>query len=1803
MPEPVRYLLEALRDDGELTLYRGHPPGEQASVLIVAPAAEQPSPQSLQQLEHECSLAAHLDPAWAAWPVEVTRRDGRPMLILEDPGGEPLDRILERSGRQPLELTRVLRIAIGLATALGRMHHRGLIHKDIKPANVLVDAADHVWLTGFGIASRLPRESQAPGPPEIIAGTLAYMAPEQTGRMNRSIDTRSDLYSMGVTLYRMLTGALPFSGADPLEWVHCHIARQPTSPCDRAEIPEALSHLTMKLLAKNAEERYQTASGVEADLRRCLAQLASHGRIDAFQLGAHDASDRLLISEKLYGRAREIDSLLAAFNRVMVDGRPELVLVSGYSGVGKSSLVHELHKVLVPHGLFASGKFDQYKRDIPYASVAQALRDLIRPLLNKSEAELCYWRDGLADALGPNARLIIDLVPELSLIIGEQPPVPELPPQDAQQRFQLVFRRFIAVFARPGHPLVLFFDDLQWLDAATLALLEDLLTRPDVQHVMVIGAYRDNEVDRTDPLMRRLETIRHAGARVQEIVLAPLAHDDLGQLIADSLRCPPEHAAPLAQLVHEKTAGNPFFAIQFISALAEEGLLTFDHRHSRWSWDLTRIHAKGYTDNVVDLLVGKLNRLPIEAQKALQQLACMGNSAEFALLACFDQDSTEAIHADLWEAVRTGLVFRSETAYRFLHDRVQEAAYSLMPEDLRAAAHLRIGRLLAAHAPPPKREEAIFEIVNQLNRGAALITSPHEREQLAGFNLTAGTRAKASTAYAAALTYLVAGAALLAEDSWEHRHELTFALELNRAECEFLTGALADAEHRLTALSARAAATVERASVTSLRADLFTTLDQGSRAIAVGLDYLRHLGIDWPPHPTEDEARREYERIWSQLGSRTIESLTDLPVMTDPVSLATLDVLSKMATPALYTDANLYLLVICRQVNLSLEYGNCDASCFAYEWLAMVAGARFGDYTAAYSFGRLGYDLVQQRALNRFQARTCLIFAGLIIPWTRHVKTGRDLLRRSFEAANSIGDLTYAAYSCDQLNTNMLAAGDSLVETQRECENGLAFARRVRFGLVIDLISGELGLVRTLRGLTPTFGSFDDERFDEREIERRFAGNPDLALAECWYSIRKLQARFFAGDYMAAVAAAATAERLLWTAVSRFETAEYHFYSALSHAAASDSAAGEQRRQHIAAVTAHHRQLEMWAANCPDNFENRAALVGAEIARMQGRDGEAMHLYEQAIRSADAYGFVHNEALANELAARFYAVRGFDKIAHLYLRDARYGYLRWGATGKVRQLDQLYPRSREEEPAPGRASTIGTPIEQLDLVTVMKVSQAVSSEIVLDKLIDTLMRMAIEHAGAERGLLMLPRGEAQQIAAEATTSGDTVVVRLRNPSVAALPESIVQYVARTCESVILDDAFVRNPFSADTYLTQHHARSILCLPLVNQTKLIGVLYLENNLTPYVFTPTRIAVLTLLASQAAISLENTRLYTDLQARDAKIRRLVDANIIGILISDRDGRIVDANDAFLEMVGYGRHDLVSGQIRWLDMTPAEWMAVSQRSAAQMRATGRCEPFEKEYFRKDGSRVPVLVGAAALDGGQAESVAFVLDLTERKGAAQALEDLAGRLIRAQEEERSRIGRELHDHISQMLGLLTIKIDQLRAHPAMTPDVGGALDELRHNTSDITDDVHRLSHRLHSSTLDYLGLVPALQKLAAEFSERHDVAVTFTHASLPRSLPSEVALCLFRVAEEGLTNIVKHSNARSARVDIAGGEDGIHLAVEDAGDGFDVTGSTSKTGLGFVSMQERLRILHGTIRVNSAPARGTTIDVWIPLTAASPA
>jgi PAS domain S-box-containing protein len=1617
--ELSKFAFEVLRQDEHFILYRGRGANGSARVLLRSPTSQHPTLQNLKRLEWVYSLKEELDPAWAVRPIELANHWDRVVLVMEDPGGVPLEQLLG----QPLNLAFSLRIAISLSSAIGHLHRRGFIHKDIKPAHVLVTPnTGQCWLMGFGISSRLPRERQFPEPPEFIDGTLPYMAPEQTGRMNRSVDSRSDLYSFGVLLYEMLTGSLPFAATDPMEWVHCHIARQPVPPSQRVEgVPPAISAIVMKLLSKTVEERYQTAAGVESDLRRCLDGLVGLRLAEAlsvsmapFPLGTHDIPDRLRIPEKLYGREHEIEALLAAFERVVKTGAPELVLVSGYPGIGKSSVVNELHKALVPpRGLLAAGKFDQYKRDIPYATLAQAIQNLIRLLLSKSETELDDWRGVLREALGPNGQLMVDLVPELKFIIGEQLQVPALPPQDAQRRFHLVFRRFIGVFARREHPLALFLDDLQWLDAATLDLLEDLLTQGDVKHLMLIGAYRDNEVTSAHPLMRKLEAVRQTEAIVEEIVLAPLTRGDLERLMTDALRCEPEHIASLAGLVHEKTSGNPFFAIQFISSLADQHLLAFDHAAGRWSWDLERIRAKGYTDNVVSLMVEKLRRLPAATQTALQQLACIGNSSQLALLKVVYQDSESDLHDKLRPAVVADLLLRLENSYTFLHDRVQEAAYSSIPEGLRAEAHLVIGRLLALHTPPEKQEEAIFEIVNQFNHASKLITSDKERRQVAELNFRAARRAKGSTAYTSALKYLKAGRALLTEENWESDYNLIFSIECLMAECELLTADTLQAETRLLMLAKRARSGHDVAVITRLRLTLYTTLDRSDRSVQVCLQYLRRIGTDWSPHPTREEVRQEYDKIWSLLGGRLTEEIIDLPLITNSDVLDTLDVLTEIVTPAFFTDQNLCALVLCRMVNLSLEHGNCDASCYAYVWLATYTGPYFGDYKRGFRFGQLGYDLVEKRGLTRYRARTYSSFGNIVVPWARHVREGTKPIRRALDIANASGDLTYAAYSWCDLMQNHLTVGVPLAEAQQDVENGLEFARKSRFGLIIDMLLAYLGLVGTLRGLTPKFGSFDkvEPDFNELRFEEHLSGDASLTLAQFDYWTRKLQARFFACDYAQALHAAVKAEPLFWIATSQFETAEYHFYGALTRAACWDSANGEQRRRHFEALTAHDRQLKIWAENCGENFENRAALVGAEIARIEGRTLDAEDLYEQAIRSAHSNGFAHNEALANELAGRFYLARRFEKTAYAYLRDARYNYFRWGASGKVRQLDELYPLLKADEPVIDPTGTISTPIEHLDFAAIIKVSQALSGEIVLENLINTLMRTVIEHAAAERGLLILSRDGDLRIEAEAHTSGNTIMVRLQQAPITedVVPESIVRYVVRTGERVILDDASVRDPFAGDRYIHRRRARSVMCLPLVNQTKLVGLLYLENNLSPNVFTAVRNAALNLLASQAAISLENTRLYRDLQEREATLRRsetyLSEAQRLsqtGSFGWDVSKSKIYWSEETYRIFEYDRSTEPTLQLL-LDRTHPEDRDMVQNIFDRVSDETKDFDYEQRLLMPDGSvKYLRVVGHPSTrdEWGRVEFIGAVTDITERKLAERALQQKEVSLRQTQAE-----------------------------------------------------------------------------------------------------------------------------------------------------------------------------------------------------------
>jgi PAS domain S-box-containing protein len=1567
--------------------------GKRIAVLVVRPIEEYPSRSTLARLIHEYELRDELDGRWAVKPLELVRDGGRAMLVLEDPGGEPIERLLGA----PMGVARFLRFAIGIAAALGKLHARSLVHKDIKPANILVDEmAGEVRLTGFGIASRVPRERQSPEAPEALAGTLAYMAPEQTGRMNRSIDSRSDLYSLGVIFYQMLTGLLPFSAADPMELVHCHIARQPVPLHDRVNaIPEVLSAIVLKLLAKNAEGRYQTAAGVEADLRYCLFEWETLGRIDRFLLGSQDASDRLLIPEKLYGREAEIQDLVAAFDRVVAGGTTEVVLISGYSGIGKSSVVNELHKVLVPpRGLFAGGKFDQYKRDIPYATLAQAFQSLVRQILGKTHEEISRWRQELLDALGTNGQLMVSLIPELALIIGEQPPVPELPPQEGQNRFQRVFRRFLDVFARPEHPLALFLDDLQWLDSATLEMLEHLAAHSEVKHLLLVGVYRDNEVGASHPLRRIFGSIRGAGRRVQEIMLGPLTHGAVEQMVADTLDCERVSARSLARLIHERTEGNPFFAIQFFMELSEEGLLRFDRDTAAWSWDIERIRAKGLSDNVVDLMAVKISRLSVTTREALGQLACLGNIAHIATIALVHEGSENSMQAAVHEALVAGLILRVESAYKFLHDRVHEAAYELIPESERAAVHLRIGRALANGTTEESVEDLIFDIVNHLNRGASLIDTQDEREQVIALNLMAGKRARSSTAYASAKTYLVQATALLSPDAWTRRHEVTFELYLLLSECEYLIGNFEAADELFDMLLERASSDLLRVKVHCLRIKLYQVAGKYDRGLAVALEALQGFGVTFP----DDEQAisvaidAQLRLIPLNLAGRSIGELVEAPVVSHAVKGAIIDLLVDAIPCAYIAQPPLFPLVTLEAVNRSIRDGNTEQSSYAYGVFALAQISHVGDISSACQFSEMSLRLNERLNNPRLRGALLHLHGDHVNFWQRPFATGLPILDQAFTACLEVGDLVYAGFLAFETVWHLVEKGDALADVLASTNRYAVFAKQSRNDAVYETIRLEQQFVASLQGTTKDPLIFDDDGFDEASALAVIA-RASFGCGLVFHLIMKQVLAVIYGRYAEARAAAEQAEPVLGAAMAMPIEATYHFYCALTLTALYPVVSTGEQQHYRRLLDEKTTKLRGWAEHSPSNYRNRYALISAEIARIDERDADAMRLYEEAIRSSRESGFLHNEAIASELAGRFYLTAGLETNGYAHLRNARRCFALWGAHGKVAQLESLYRGLSAAGEHPWAEGTDAA-IQKLDVTTVVKASRAVSAEIEITKLVERLMIVALENAGADRGLLILPRADDYQVEAIAEVANGRIVVRQEILPARAAPESLIRYVIRARESVILDDVRRLNQFAGDEYLIRRQPCSAFCLPLMRQATVAGVLYLENTLTSHVFTPDRTALLSLLASQIAISLENTRLYSDLREREARIRRLVDANVIGMVICDLENRMIEANDAFLEMVGHVREDLVSGRLLWTDLTPPEWQGHTLSAIAELRETGTFQPYEKEYFRKDGSRVPVLLGGAALGDPPDQVVAFVVDLTARKIAEETLRQREGDL-----------------------------------------------------------------------------------------------------------------------------------------------------------------------------------------------------------------
>jgi predicted ATPase/signal transduction histidine kinase/CheY-like chemotaxis protein len=1473
------HMHEQVYESQHSLVYRAYRDVDRRPVVLKMLRDAYPTPEQIARFkrEYEVTRSMHLPGVIEVYTLESSEHQW--VMVIEDFGGDSLT-LLEIAGQIPI--ADLLTVAINIAEIVSRIHQQHIIHKDVNPSNIVLNrATGQVKIIDFGISTALSQENPTFHHPNILEGTLPYLSPEQTGRMNRVVDYRTDLYSLGATLYELLTGRVPFLTTDPLEVLHCHIAKYPPAPNElKSAIPRTLSEIVLKLLAKNAEDRYQSASGLKTDLEECLRQWQSSEKIDAFPLGRYDVSEQFHLPQKLYGREAELETLQTAFERVS-QGTCEMMVVTGYAGIGKTVLVQEVYRPITrQRGYFVSGKFDQLQRNIPYAALIQAFRALIRLLLMESEPQIAIWRKQLLAALGPNGQVVIDVIPEVALIIGLQPEVIGLAPVEAQNRFHLVFQNFIRVFAQPEHPLVVFLDDLQWADGASLKLIRAFMTGAVSQCLFLIGAYRDVEVSAVHPLSLTLKEMQQAGAVVNQIALTTLDLPNVTQFVADTLRCMQESddVSLLSELVLAKTDGNPFFVGEFLKSLHAEGLIAFDHTHGRYGWEMERIRTRGVTTNVVELMASKIQQLGLPTQRVLQLAACVGNRFDLKTLSIVHQKSPHDTAIELRAALVEGLVLPLSDAYklmevevagladeisveyRFAHDRIQQAAYSLIPEADRQAIYWQIGQLLLRHIPPDEREPRIFDIVNQLNQGWAFSADQAERDELAELNLLAGQRAKSAAAYEPAFNYLQVGLDLLGADAWQRRYDLALALYVETAEAAYLIGDFEEMERLAGVVLQQAKTLLDQVKIYEVKVKAYTAQSRPAEAVEAALQMLELLGVSLPKKPSQEDVMLGLQEAASAFAGKHITDLIDLPEMKDPLHLAAMRILLNVVTPAYQFAPELMVLLVSKIVNLSAKYGNAPASASGYADYAMILCGVLGDIETGYQFGQLALSLVERLHAEEFRARIGHEFNYFIRHWKEHLRETIPPLLEAYQNGLKTGDFVYATYALSFQGSHAFFIGKELSGLEQELASYTQVAVQLAQKLTVIWNQIQRQVVLNLLGQAEDPCCLSSEAGDEQVILSLFQQTNNRSMI-CFMHFNKLFLGFLFQAYPQAVESAAVAERNLDAAPSTVFVPLFHFYDSLSQLAMYPASQETEQERILEKVTASQEKMKTWAQHAPMNHLHKFYLVEAERARVLGRAGEAREYYDQAIALAKEHGYVNEEALAQELAGQFYQARGQEQQAQLYLRNAHYAYQLWGAAAKVNELEQRYPQWLSSKSlAKARALTdISTDTasgEAIDFAAVLKASQAISGEIVLETLLTRLMAIVIENAGAETGLLLFEEGETWVVKAEG------------GPTRQTFPAGIINYVARTKESVVLNDAVREGQFTQDSYILTHQPKSVLCTPLINQGCLVGILYLENNLTTGAFTPDRLEVLQLLSSQAAISIEHAALYTTLEQKVAE-----------------------------------------------------------------------------------------------------------------------------------------------------------------------------------------------------------------------------------------------------------------------------------------------------------------------------------------------
>jgi PAS domain S-box-containing protein len=1626
-------------------VYRGIREQDDCAIVIKLLKQDYPSPQELTRYrqEYEITRSLYLDGVVKAYSQQDYQRTL--IILLEDFGGESLERWMQQQSETfcPMPLSDFLKLAIDITNILGRIHAANIIHKDINPGNIVFNPATGVVkIIDFGIATRLNRTSPTFKSPHRLEGTLAYLSPEQTGRMNRLLDYRSDFYSLGVTFYELLTGQLPFPTTDILELVHCHIAKQPIPPHElNSAIPKAVSDIILKLMAKNAEERYQSAWGIKADLESCAEQLEKNGQIDDIVLGLQDVSDQFHIPQKLYGREAEIAALLAAFDRVAggndaqtrregdvvrsdifvsprlcVPVSSSMMLVSGYSGVGKSALVQELYKPITEkRGYFISGKFDQFGRNIPYSAIVDALQKLVQQLLGEPDEQVQQWRSRLLTALGSNGQLIIDVIPDVELIIGKQSPVPDVGATEAQNRFNRVFLKFIRVFCSESHPLAIFLDDLQWIDSATLKLIELMLLDEQTQFLFLIGAYRDNEVSPTHPLALTLERLRKQGAVLQEIVLAPLMLEPLSQLIAETLHHNTDTIHFLAELVLQKTEGNPFFVNEFLKTLYAEDCLTFDCDRRNWYWDIEQIQAANITDNVVVLMTGKLSKLPESVKRVLQLAACIGNEFDLDTLSMICESPVREIFSDLVTAVQIGLILPTSELdenlliqnYRFLHDRIQQAVYSLIDESHKQVVHLQIGRNLLEKILPERLSERLFEIVDHLNHGIELVTEQSERDEIARLNLMAGQKAKASTAYQAALKYFNVGLKLLSVESWQSEYDLTLALYSEAAETAYLSGHFDEMEKFVEEVLNHASTVLDKVKVYDSRIQACLSQGAPKEALKIGLEVLELLGVILVEAPSQLDVQRGLEETASLIAGRDIEDLINLPEMTGLEPLAAIYILANIVAAAFMVSPALMVLIACRMVNLSLNYGNATWSPLGYAAYGLILCGVVQDIELGYRFGKLALSLVERLNTKKCDAKVFEVLGTHVIYWKEHLKETLPFLRDGYQTGVETGDFEFAGYSAFHLCYSSFFLGQELTELKQKTATYSEAVSQIRrenpFTWLAILQQTILNLLNHSEDSSRLIGSI----FNEESVLSNSTIEVDGGTGIHFLLLNKIVLYYLFREYDKAAQAADLMEQHLDGATVLLALPLFHFYHSLTLLTILADASNSEKEIHLNRVTVNQEKMKKWAHHAPMNYLHKFHLIEAEKARVFGQVLEAEEFYERAISGASENKFIQEEALAYELAAKFYLERGRSKIAQTYMKEAHYAYTRWGATAKVKDLEtqypQLFPQPLGYATTPIR-TTSGTTSNRSDialgLATVMKASQAISREIELEQLLHSLMKILIENAGAQTGFLILDNSGEWVIEASCELNDGENVCATRVlqsiPTKNHLPESIIQYVIRTHESIILNDTTREGNFTNEPYIQHNQTQSLFCLPLLNQSKLVGVLYLENQLATGAFTPDRAQVLHLLSTQAAIAIENAKLYSKLRANESRMTQFLEAVPVGITVFDALGRPQYFNQRAVQLIGKESDSSVTldqlVEAYQLYLAGTDEPYPTEKLPAIQALSGDRTRVDDIEIHHNNATIPVEVwGTPVFDeqGNVAYAIAAFQDITERKQAEQLLAD----------------------------------------------------------------------------------------------------------------------------------------------------------------------------------------------------------------------